>query len=292
MDQAWIMAVAVGVCNSGVAVAGKAAERRECRPSQYALVTFMMAGVVAFFAALGTATTWGDWRLWVFGAALGVFYLAGIATGLRANRDWPPSIVWAASNMAFVLPVLLSALFLGEPLCWLDAVIVAGVMMMLTGLAQPAGKNGVTKERMLPATSARQRWTWLTLVFAANGMIMMGFKLFRVLLPGRNSAELVTVIYGSGAVLALAMQACRGRIVIPKSEVGIGLASGAGMGLATFAVLFAMRLPAAAVFPVIQGTSLVGGVLACAMVFRERLTSRKLAALAAGLGAMALTAWR
>ena len=64
------------------------------------------------------------------------------------------------------------------------------------------------------------------------------------------------------------------------------------LGLSALAMLTAMQLPAAAAFPVIQGTSLAGGVLACALVFRESLTQRKLAALAVGLGAMVLTAWR
>lgn len=57
-------------------------------------------------------------------------------------------------------------------------------------------------------------------------------------------------------------------------------------------MLGAMRLPAGAVLPVLQGVSLLSGVLLCAWVFGERLTARKLVALAVGLAAMTLTRWR
>lgn len=292
MEIAWIMALAVGVCNSGVALAAKAAEHRGCRPAPFSLISFAVAGVVAFGTTFGTATAWGDWRLWVFGTVMGALYLVAIATILCANRSWPPSLVWSTANMSFVLPVMLSTLFLGEPLCWLDAVIVAGVAVMLAGLAEPGGSGGVAGGDPSSHVSARQRWICLVIVFASNGAIMLGFKLFGVLLPGHSSASLVTAIYGSGAVMALSAQACSGKVGISRREFGLGLGGGGAMGLSALAMLAAMQLPAAAAFPVIQGTSLAGGVLACALVFRERLTQRKLAALTVGLGSMVLTAWR
>ncbi len=77
-----------------------------------------------------------------------------------------------------------------------------------------------------------------------------------------------------------------------RVEIGCGLASGAASALAGLAMLGAMSLPAAVAFPVIQGVSLLGGVLLCAVVFHEHLTWRKLAALAVGGGALLLTWWR
>jgi len=43
MDMAWAMAMATGLCNGGVALAGKAAERGHCRPATYAMVVFAVA---------------------------------------------------------------------------------------------------------------------------------------------------------------------------------------------------------------------------------------------------------
>jgi len=83
-----------------------------------------------------------------------------------------------------------------------------------------------------------------------------------------------------GYAATLAAQAFRGQMRINRNEFGLGLGCGAAMSLSALAMLAAMRLPAAGAFPVIQGTSLAGGVCLCAAVFRERLTPRKLAALA------------
>ena len=67
------------------------------------------------------------------------------------------------------------------------------------------------------------------------------------------------------------------------------MCSGIASGLTALGLLAAMRLPAAVTLPVVQGTSLAGGVLLCALVFRECLTLRKLVALVIGLGTLALT---
>lgn len=290
IQLAWAMAVGVGVCNSGVALAAKGAEHTGCRAMPVGFVTFAVAGLMAFITTLGGTSAWGDLRLWAFGGTMGLMYVAGTAVMLRANGCWPPSIVWSTANMAFVLPILLSAMFLGEPLRWMDLIIVAGVAAMLAGLAEPGGAGATDKSGR--CVSSQQRWILLAIVFALNGAMMLGFKLFGILLPGRSSACLVVAIYGSGAVMALVVQAFRGKIGISRNEFRLGVGGGAAMSLSALALLAAMRLPAASAFPVIQGTSLAGGVLLCALVFRERLTPRKLVALAIGLSAMILTVWR
>jgi multidrug transporter EmrE-like cation transporter len=289
--MAWIMAVLAGGCNAVVALASKAAERSRCRPAAYGLVAFVVAGLTAFLTTLGGEAAWGDWRLWAFGGAMGALNLAAITAMLRANRCWPPSIVWASANMAFVAPILLSALFLGEPLRGMDALIVAGVALMLAGLAEHTpSRDRADEGDGRPAPGAR--WLLLGVVFATNGLLMLGFKLFGVMLPAQPSACLVAATYGCGALLAAAVQVSRGALRVNRAEFGWGSGAGAATSLAALALLVAMQLPAAVAFPIVQGTSLAGGVFLCALVFRERLTPRKLAALAVGLGTMALTLWR
>jgi len=292
MNLAWTMAVAVGVCNSGVALASKGAERHQCRAMPFSLAAFGVAGLTAFLTTLGGKSVWADPGLWAFGGAMGALYLAATAAMLRANRCWPPSLVWSAANMAFVLPILLCALFLDEPLRWLDGAILSGVAIMLFGLVErkpPGAAAGDGSERMAPP---RTHWLWLGLVFALNGALMMAYKLFGAVLPGRDPSCLVTVIYGSGFAMAVAFLAFRGERRLRRVEAGWGLAVGTASGLSALAMLVAMRLPAGAAFPVIQGTSLAGGVLLCAIAFRETLMARKVGALAVGIGAMVLTAWR
>jgi hypothetical protein len=289
MDNAWLMALGTGACNAGVALAGKGAERSRCRPAAYAMIVFAGAGAGAFATTLGRTVAWGVGLLWVFGATMGCLYLVAIAAMVLANRHWTPSLVWGTANMAFIIPIALSAALLAEPLKAMDAAIVLGVGLMLAGLA--AGGAATGSGGGTPVTPAWRRWGLLAAVFVANGALMFGFKLFGRVLPEASSASLIAAVYGCGA-LAAAVWAGRGLASLRRAEMGYGLGAGAASALAGLAMLGAMRLPAATAFPVIQGSSLVGGVLLCALVFRERLTVRKLAALAVGLGAMTLTIWR
>lgn len=290
MDLAWFCALGVGVCNSVIAVVGKAAERTHCRASMYSLVLFAVAAGTALAIALaGGGVDWRDWRLWCYGMVMGGAYLAVVVVTLRANRRWPPSVVWAAANAAFVVPILVSLPLLGEPLKLLDAPILAGIGLMMVGLVD---KRAVGAEGKAPGASALMCWFLMGAVFAINGLLMVGFKLFSQVVPAQPSSGLVVVTYGSAAVLALAMHVRQGTPRLGWHELGCGLGGGLLFGLAALALLGAMQLPAGAAFPVVQGVSLVGGMLLCAMIFREPLTLRKTAALAVGIVAMVLTVWR
>jgi len=289
MELAWTMAIATGLCNGGVALAGKAAERQRCRPAVYALVTFAVAGAVAYATTLGRGVAWGSGALWCFGLLMGGLYLLAIGAMVLANRHWTPSLVWGTANMGFVMPILLSALLLGEPLRLLDAAIALGVGLMLAGLAVGGATAGSAGDEV--SASAWRRWGLLAVVFVTNGLLMFGFKLFARVLPEAPPSSLIAAIYGCAALLA-AGRAGRDLRTLNRTEVACGLGAGAASALAGLAMLGAMSLPAAAAFPVIQGISLLGGVLLCALVFRERLTPYKLAALAVGIGALLLTRWR
>lgn len=289
----WLMAVATGLCNSAVALANKAAERAHCRAMPYAMVQFAAAGLTALVLAVASDANWTDGRLWAFGGTMGALYLAALAAMLRANRSWPPSLVWSAANMGFVVPILLSAIFPAESLRPVDAGIMAGVILMLVGLAEREG-GGPDAATPTSATEDQglRRWLPLSVVFLANGLLMLGFKLFGVMVPEAKPGALIAALYGCGAGLAALLQAGLSERQPRRGEIGLGAAAGLASGLSGLAILVAVRLPAAAAFPVVQGTSLVGGVLVCAWVFRERLTARKLAALTVGLAAMLLTLWR
>ena len=289
MESAWAMAIATGVCNGGVALAGKAAERGRCRPAVYALVTFVVAGAVAYATTLGRGVTWGSGALWCFGLLMGGLYLVAIGAMVLANRHWTPSLVWGTANMGFVMPILLSARLLNEDLRVMDGAIVLGVGLMLAGLAVGGATAGSAADEA--SATAWRRWGLLAVVFVANGLLMFGFKLFARVLPEAHPASLIAAIYGCAALLA-AGWAGRGLTTLKRAELACGLGAGAASALAGLAMLGAMSLPAAAAFPVIQGISLLGGVLLCALVFGERLTARKCAALSVGVLALAMTRWR
>jgi len=286
MNTAFIMAFGAGVANAGVAVASKAAERNACRVAPYAALTLAIASLTTASAAIVMHGTWMDWRLWAIGGILGVLYLGAIASMLYANSLWPPSLVWSTANMAFLLPILCSAVLLGEALRWIDVLIVAGILAMLLGLMMPMPRQETV------GRNTAVRWLILGGVFLSNGLLMFGFKLFDKLAPGTSSACFSAIMYGSGSLLAWIWYLGSRQTAITRSEVRFGVATGVGIGTAMLTLMQAMHLPAAVAFPIIQGISLAGGVALCACIFREPWPLRKTGALLTGIVALLLTAIR
>jgi len=154
MDIAWLLGIGTGVCNAGVALASKGAERCRCRPAIYAMIAFAVAGAVAYATTIGRGVSWNSAMLWIFGGSMGVLYVMAVSAMLAANRHWMPSLVWGAVNLSFVVPILLSALALGEPLRPMDAGIVLGVAIMLAGLTS-GGAGEETGNGEAPASARR-----------------------------------------------------------------------------------------------------------------------------------------
>jgi len=286
MTSAILMALGAGVANAGVAVSAKAAEQNANRPAPYAALTLGVAALTAAGVALIVRGVWADWRLWAFGIVLGSLYVCAIGGTLWANKMWPPSLVWSTANMAFLLPILFSAVLLREPLRWIDLATVLGVGVMLAGLATPAAGLETA------ARSRAARWGALGTVFLTNGLLMFGFKLQSVLAPGASTSCLSAIIYGCGSVFAWGWYLGQRHTEVTHAELRWGATAGVGTGMAILALLHAMHLPAAVAFPLIQGTSLVGGVALCALIFHELWSWRKTGALALGIIAMLLAGIR
>lgn len=280
MNSAILMALGAGVANTGVAVAAKAAERNICRPAPYAALTLGIASLTAAVVALMLHGAWMDGRSWALGSVLGCIYVGAIGSMLLANRVWAPSLVWSTANMAFLLPILLSALLLGEPLHWLDLLTVLGVGVMLAGLVSPTG-SAATSTR-----SAAERWGVLGAVFLTNGLLMFGFKLQPALAPQASAACLSAIIYGCGSLLGWGWYLAQRQTVVTHGELRWGTTTGVATGLGMLALLHAMHLPAAVAFPIIQGSSLAGGVALCAVIYHEPWPLRKTVALAMGIIAL------
>lgn len=283
----WFFALGVAGGTAINAVLAKSAERRGCRVAAFSLVTFGVAGVADLAIAMADGAVWCSPMLWGFGLAMGALYMAASAVSLHGNRCWPPSVVWAAANAGLVVPILVSVL-LGEPLRLIDIPILTGIGLMMVGMTEVGGGGTPAVSKV----SVWLRWLLVGAVFVSNGLIMAGFKMFPRIMPGQSSASMVAVTFGFALFLALVMHLRGERRVITRSEIGHGLGMGILMGISTVLLLGAMSLPAALVFPVIQGISLVGGAVLCAIIFRERVTWRKVSALAIGSMAIVLTVWR
>ena len=208
---ALMCAAGAGMANALVALGSKAAERQRCRPDRFGAVALGAACVVCLGVALVRRGAWGDGWLWLLGLVMGGLFYAALCSILAANRSSPPSLVWSLANLALVLPIVLSAMLLGETLQPVDAlifVVFVGMLATLTAGAKAAEipHTGVAEPSEAVDVRRARRWGLLAVVFATNGLLMFGFKLHHRYLPLAEPACLTTIMYAAGAALALADQ--------------------------------------------------------------------------------------
>ena len=127
----FLCAVGAGLVNTLCAVTVKGAEHHGCSPAKIGVLALTTAGLVSLIVAWPQAGSWLDWHLWMLGVPMGVLSYACIKSMMRANGLGPPSLPWVMANLAMVVPIALSALFIKEPLCWMDGVGLAAFLGML-----------------------------------------------------------------------------------------------------------------------------------------------------------------
>ncbi len=243
----------------------------------------MAAGAISAVIAGLQSGSWNDWRLWTLGVVLGGITYACVSVTLRANHYGPPSLPWAMANLGLIVPVGLSAIFLGESLHhtdWICLVVFGGMLAAFIRGTTHAGDV--------------QKGHWLALmlllasVWLSNGAVMFGYKL-NAFFPGDvNRSALTPIVCITAGVVAWLDEWRQPREAFQGRHLGWSLAMGCANGTSILLLLVAMKLPAAVAFPIIQGVSFLGGIVATAIVFHERLNLWKWLGIACGLAVILL----
>lgn len=275
----WPVALALGAgcSNALLGVFAKQAQRQACRPE---VVPVLMLGTVALVSAAAAPWapgSWGDRGLWVLAGAMGMLYVAALQAMLVANRTCPPSLVWALANLALVVPVALAPLLLDEPWRALDGLLVAAFVAMLACFRRGLAHSGEAAR----APWVQVRWP-LAAVFFSNGLLMLGYKLEARHWPAVGAVPFLVMTFGSGTLFGL-LARYRATAATCRAEWCWGLGMGLAATVANLCVLGAVALPAAVVFPLVQGTGLIGGTALMVWLFREPMNRAKWAGLACGL---------
>jgi len=288
MWQGLIAAATAGMCNAGVGVWAKGAERRQCRPAAFSFLFMVMAGVLSATAATRETAPWGHRGFWFLAMGMGALFYSALVVMILANRYGPPSIVWSLVNLSLVLPIGLSAILLGEPLVGMDGAIGLAFIAMLVCFGRGTASAGDSAPghtgRFIAALAG---------VFLTNGLLMFGFKLKNSAWGDAGSGALTAIMFFSGAILTIpALLTHEQGMRFNRGELAFGLAAGLASGLANQFLLAAMDLPAVVAFPVVQGVALVGGVILVAAVYREKLNFPKLLGLGFGIAVIVLAVLR
>ncbi len=269
MNVAIILAITAGMMFGILSLAYKYANLKKCRSAQFTFALSLSAAGVTFFKSLTETSKWSDPLLWGLGAVMGIVIVAGIFVLMTANRLGPVSSSWTVVNVSFLLAIFLSAIVLRERLLCVDPINLAifGLTLYLFVRGMRA-ESGTSK----PVSHTFLHLLTLLGVFLTNGLVAFASKLKYTFWSQANTSALPTVFYLVSALITLVMiQRQSGRLDIAKDEWKAGAMGGLLMSIGTILFLTAMSLPAAAVFPITQGTSLTAGVALTTLIAKERL---------------------
>lgn len=288
MNLALGLAVVTGLCNAVAALVFKISQDRGCRPLPQVLITH-----VTICLLCAVLSPWGTVNLhfplfWLMCAAAGPLYLLAMGSQMASNAYAPPSLVVLISNLALVVPIMLSALFFREKLQGSDLPLLVAFGLMLVLF-----HRSMQQEEKSGSPVSGKRWGMLTACFLSNGLLLFVFKLKAMSFPQIPVPIFAALTFFFGAVAgSLVVRPWQPQFAFQRRELGYGGLLGVLLAVAINCMVHAMILPATIVFPVVQGISLAGGVALTMSVYRERCSWQKAAGLALAGVVLLMATWR
>lgn len=261
--------------------------------AQAVMTALSLAAVVVIMAALGGAqvlTAEG----YLIAFAFGVFFVLTLTTMTLAINSGHMGLTLLIQNCSLLAPTVYGIAAWGEKLTLFKGL---GIAFILAMLALSAGDRSAagTHENW-----NRRRWVVLT------GLTLFGDSILGVLqgMMSRVSAEVSSVTFtfwtsifsiavAGGIILFCKLKGNADRIAVGGREKRIfaGLIAGIGVGTAggnCFSILALTALQGVIFFPLRQGALVLLMWLAGVLIYREKITRRGVAMLAAGLTGLIL----
>jgi len=274
---------------------------------KYASVTRSRVGafgsilmVIGFLMSLGYSffepSAWSDIRLWGIGIAMGLVLVSAFGLLVRANQIGCVSTSWVVVNLSSVLAIVLAVLFLpNENFLRVDIFIVTVFIAMI--LALHAGMKGAGEGKETKAAIHPLFWPFMFLTFFLNGFFLFLMKIKEGMFPaGNSSGATIAICFGTAGVLMTlyhVIACCRRREVLwQRHDIIAGVTAGVAVGLGNTFILQCMSLPAVVVYPIAQGVPMIGGVIAMALLYKERFNRAKAISLFLAIAVLLLTMLR
>ena len=224
----------------------------------------------------------------VLSSAFGLLFLATILLYMKAMELGPLSFSTLLFSMALLVPVVSGALFLDEPVNWLQAI---GLLLLIFTFS--LARQSTARDDKKPSLR------WLLLIIAAclgNGFLMTLSKVHQAAYPGIDVEEFLIIGFSTAALVSLALFLVRRsregsdiRHLRQKRFAAVAAVAGLTTGLGNLAALIlAGRIPAIIQFPMTSGGLVILATLLSSWLYRERITRRTVTGLAIGLLALVL----
>ena len=206
----------------------------------------------------------------LLGVATGLLYVLAFTFIIRLQGARGISVSAAAIRLSVLFPVVASIVFWGERP---GGVQIAGIVLAVFSLPL---LGGLSFRRGAPID---WRGLGLTLVlFAANGLVVLGLRLYREIGRGDEGAYFFALLFLAAAISSAVVWRAEGN-GIRRVDVLPGMAVGVWNTGSGLMVVIALRsMPGTVVFPIYSSIGLVLTTVVAALVWKERIRS------AAGVG--------
>ncbi len=225
-------------------------------------------------------------------ALFGIFFAGAILFSAACYLCGPMSVTSVIGNSSVILPVLFSAVMWHEPVLRQ----IPGIVLLLATFVLSASGSGEKDKK-------RVNIKWLVFVliyFVSNGVTAIIQKLYKISAPDSDGNGFMAVAYATAAIVTLVAFAVKYRAeakAIPGKKpekiklLPLALVMTVIAGLGSFAgngVLMSLstKIPAAVLYPILNGGLCVTVSLTSILVFREKLTLKKALTIAVGLAAV------
>ena len=272
----------VGIFSALQGLAYKYAFTLKNRPLPNAAILNLTMGVAAlvllFFSQ--DTTIYTDYRIYVIAVAQGLAFVGAVYFISKASDMGFMGIGWAFLGMSILAVILGTRIFLGEPLYISDAL---SLVVFLAMIFLMQDRDPVVKEEQKSAKKLQIKKNLIcAALFFLNAVILIAYRFkkawFTEFGSDTNSALMAAVSGFTATIFALCLHYFMERGAnkkLTKTEWKGGIVVGITLILIVFFNFPAMELPAAVMFPISQGISILGGVALIAVIYKEKLSVYK-----------------
>jgi drug/metabolite transporter (DMT)-like permease len=234
---------------------------------------YILAGLLAFLLSRKTAAAPA---VYYFGAVLGLFFFTGFFLFSKAIKTKGIAGAVTIGRLSLAIPVALSISLWGEKPAVTD---ILSLVLVFVVIFTWEGKIG----KLSPILLA---------LFLLFGSIDSAIKFFKLKFPGTDDSFFLIIVFFSAMVWGW-LYIFLSRREVKITDIGRGLLLGIPNYFSTYFVLRALEtIPAYIVFPFINIGMIILSALSGYVLFKEKLSRKKILLLFLGAAAVLLLTYR
>ena len=288
----------------GMGLVLKRADARSLDRLPMIRVNYAVAAVLGFIATVALGQNHISTPTMLLAAITGVLFVAGMLVWTRAIQEAGLALSVVAMRTAIVIPLLASVLIWHErpsPLELTGSIVaLLALSLVLSEVARPKLANRKSSPENPPplhppSSSIRSSFftipsslLWLSLLFLADGLVMVPALIFRKQLPQAESLPFQTVIFVTAFFITTLLYYLRRPRLTNETLKWGALLGTANLGNYLFLVLALSVLPGLAVYPAIAAGEVGLMAVAGVVLWKEKVGLRSWLGIALAILALVL----